>query len=272
MPPTRNTVHWSVDIRHADNGDPIRQLDPDRPLRTASLAKVLLLIEVARQAAEGSIDLTEQLTRTAEDRVADSGLWQHLGVDSLSVGDLGELVGSVSDNLATNVLLRRIGLDAVARTAGALGLVHTALHDRVRDQRTVTDPPTLSTGTAAEWTGIMADLHRGAVVDPTTSAQVLQFLAHGTDLSQVAAPWGLDPLAHHEPDRGLTLHHKTGTDTDVRAETGLLTGPAATIAYTVIANFPAETDCRDEVLAGQQEYGRIIARAARGEDGGGASR
>jgi beta-lactamase class A len=48
------------------------------------------------------------LARTAEDPVVDSGLWQHLAAEALSAGDLAVLVGAVSDNLATNTLLRHV--------------------------------------------------------------------------------------------------------------------------------------------------------------------
>jgi len=262
MPADAPPLSWSIDIRDATSGAVLLQRNPDHPLRTASIGKVLLLIHLARQITSGRLAPLEPVRRLPEDSVADSGLWQHLAVDSLPIADLCTLVGSVSDNLATNVLLRRVGLDAVAGTATDLGLVHTALHDRVRDHRTAENPPTLSTGSAADLTRLMTDLHRGTIFDPATSATVLGWLAHGTDLSQVAAHWGLDPLAHAAPDRGLTLHHKTGTDTDVRAETGLLTGPRCTVAYTVIANWSSDTDLRDPVLAEQARLGEQIAAFA----------
>ena len=157
-------------------------------LPAASVGKVLLLIEVAR-----TLDLAEPLTRTREDAVADSGLWQHLAVDTLPAGDLAALVGAVSDNLATNVLLRRVGLDAVRRTAGELGLEHTALHDRVRDARTAAHPPALSTATASELSLLFTRLDE----------RVLGWLALDADLSMVAGGLGLDPLAHVEPERGI---------------------------------------------------------------------
>ena len=53
------------------------------------------------------------LNRTASDRVGGSGLWQHLQVPALPIADLAALVGATNDNLATNVLLRRVGLDGV---------------------------------------------------------------------------------------------------------------------------------------------------------------
>ena len=164
--------------------------------------------------------------------MADSGVWQHLSVDELSVGDLCQLIGMASDNLATNVLLARVGLAGVAASAAGLGLVRTGLHDRVRDVRLESDPPTLSTGSAGELVRLMIDL----------PPLVLGWLGNGLDLSQVAAGWGLDPLAHQDFDLGLRLVNKTGTDDGVRADVGVLTGPTRRIGYAVVANWDNSPD------------------------------
>ena len=240
---------------------------PDRVLRTASIGKLLLLIHTAGLVSDGRLDLAEPLTRTAPAWVTDSGVWQHLATDTLPVGDLCELVGMASDNLATNVLIARVGLDAVAATAARLGLRDTALHDRVRDVRTPADPPTLSTGSAAELVDLMMRLHREAGAGEEVGNRVLGWLGKGMDLSQVASGWNLDPLAHQDAGQELRLVNKTGTDVGVRAEIGVLTGPAATIAYAVLANWDGEPapDRRDIVLARQRRLGLRIAAVCRGE-------
>jgi beta-lactamase class A len=234
-------VEWSVSVRDAETGLVLAEVAPDRVMPAASIGKVLLLAEVAR-----SLDLAEPLTRTPEDAVADSGLWQHLAVDTLPAGDLAALVGAVSDNLATNVLLRRAGLDAVRRTAHELGLRHTALHDRVRDHRGPDHPPALSTATAGELSLLFSQLDE----------QVLGWLALGADLSMVAGGLGLDPLAHTVPDRGIRLRHKTGTDHGIRADAGLIDGPERSLAYAVLARF--DDARRDEVLAVMRAIGSAM--------------
>ncbi len=268
--PVRSVPVWSVEVQNAGTGEVLLEREPGQVLRTASIGKILLLIHIAELVGNGQLDLGETLTRTAQETVADSGVWQYLTTDSLPVGDLCELVGMASDNLATNVLLARVGLDRVAETADRLGLRDTALHDRVRDVRTPADPVTLSSGSAAELTGLMVRLYREAAVGDPVGLLVLGWLAKGMDLSQVASGWQLDPLAHLHLDRGLTVFNKTGTDTDVRAEVGLLTGQEMTLAYAVIANWSdQQNDRRDqvrgEVLAEQRRLGRWMARLASGE-------
>jgi len=241
-------IEWGVCVRDAATGEVLAAADPERVLPAASIGKLLLLIEVAQ-----SLDPDEPLTRTPGDAVGDSGLWQHLAVDTLSAGDLAALVGAVSDNLATNVLLRRIGLATVQETTHALGLHDTALHDRVRDERGPEHPPALSTATAAELSALFAALATNGV---PAAERVLAWLAAGADLSLVAAGLGLDPLAHAAPDRGLRLRHKTGTDSGVRADAGLLDGPQRSLAYAVLARF--DDARRDEVLAVMRALGSAM--------------
>ena len=247
-------ISWSINVFDADTGAVLLAEDPDLVLRTASVGKVLLLVTAAAQIAAGRLDPDEQCRRSETPAVADSGVWQYLSVPSLSVHDLCQLIGMASDNLATNVLLQRVGLDTVAATGNRLGLVDTGLHDSVRDLRGPEHPSTLSTGTAHELSTLMAGLEE----------PVLGWLAKGLDLSQVASSWGLDPLSHHEIDLDLRVVNKTGTDVGVRADVGVLTGSGRRVAYAVIANWDGSADGRRSVLDRQRAIGARIAEAARG--------
>lgn len=247
-------VRWSVELRR--DGERVFARDPDRLLRTASVGKVFLLVEVAARIEAGAIDPAAPVDRRTTLRVADSGLWQHLVTDTLPVADAALLVGTVSDNLATNALLDLVGLVAVQ--ARARGLTDGAvLHDRVRDHRTPDLPATLSEGTAAAWADVLDALRGGRVVSPAVSRRVLDWLAHGTDLSMVAAALDLDPLSHGH-DHGLRLWHKTGTDAGVRADVGIVQTPAGTTSYAVIANWDGGP--AGPVLAAMRNLGATLAR------------
>ena len=121
LPPLSPDVEWSVCVRDATTSEVLAAVTPDLVLRTASIGKLFLLIEIARQAEAGELDLGEELGRTSADAVADSGLWHLMQRDTFTVEDLCWLVGGFSDNLATNVLVRRIGIDAVGATSSVLG-------------------------------------------------------------------------------------------------------------------------------------------------------
>lgn len=251
-------VDWSIRVVDVAEGAVLASLDERRALRAASVGKLFLLVEAARQATAGELDLAERVQWQDDERVEDSGLWYLLDQRELSVRDLCVLVGAVSDNLATNVLVRVVGLSAVAARTAALGYTDSGLLDRVRDERGPAHPPTLSVGTAADLSDLMSRLHGGEVVDGEVSALVLRWLAANTDLSMVASAFDLDPLAHAEPDRGVCLVNKTGTISTARADVGVLEGPRATVAYAALANWRPDDDRRDAVLAGMREIGRAI--------------
>ncbi|MCS5717472.1 class A beta-lactamase-related serine hydrolase [Herbiconiux sp. CPCC 205763] len=261
-------VQVTASALDAGTGKVLFSVDDHLSVPTASIGKVLLLIEVAARISardgsgsgsvpptpavpgSGSADAPPRnvrpapgaealsiLNRTAQDSVGDSGLWQHLQVPALPVSDLAALIGATSDNLATNVLLRRIGLDAVRARAESLGLRRTLLLDIVRDVRGPDDAPQLSVGSARELATLFRSLERGEVVDETTSRLVTGWLSLGSDLSMVAGAFGLDPFAHTGPDHGIQLFNKTGTDAGIRSEAGVVVGPRAGVAYAVTMRF-----------------------------------
>ncbi len=249
-------VNWSICIRD-ENGHELASRDPDTALSTASIGKLLLLAEVARQYEAGSLLSTELLCRTTDVAVGDSGLWQHLQVEALPMEDLAVLVASTSDNLATNVLLKRVGLPQVQALSKSLGLTKTALLDRVRDQRTAEHPPTLSIGSAGELSRLMSQVSGKTAISPAVSERLNRWLATGVDLSMVASPFGFDPLAHVTRDRGLLVRNKTGNDIGIRADVGFLSGPRASASYAVIANWKnSNQDPRDLVLTAMSNIGK----------------
>jgi beta-lactamase class A len=109
------------------------ELRPDEVFPTASSIKLAVLYELYAQADEGRIDLGE-LTRPPVPRVRGGGILQELGDRvSLTWRDLAVLMIGWSDNEATNVLVRRVGMDAVNRRLDALGLPRTRLRRQMMD-------------------------------------------------------------------------------------------------------------------------------------------
>ena len=253
-------ARWAVSVR-LDDEEPVELGVSEEALQTASVGKLLLLIAIARRIDSGDLDPSEELVREPQDAVADSGIWQHLAQERLRIDDLACLVGGVSDNLATNVLLRRVGLDEVDRTRAALGLELTRLLDQVRDERTGSDPVAVSVGSATELRGLVEYLRDD---EGAAAAQVIDWLRIGCDLSMVAAAFGFDPLAHVSVDRGFQVVNKTGTNRGVRADVGLLEGPGGGASYSAIFNWDDDVDPRDEVLGAMRELGAASKRGGFG--------
>jgi beta-lactamase class A len=251
-------IDWSICVRDVE-GREVAGRNADRSMKTASIGKLLLLVEVARQCAEGDLTETTLLGQDPELHVADSGIWQHLHVEELAVHDLCALIASVSDNLATNALLKHVGLHRLHDLTESLGLHHTALLDYVRDHRGPDDPETLSIGSASELSLVMSQLSRNELVSPTVSEQVNAWLATNVDLSMVASAFGLDPLAHAPSDRNFVIRTKTGADPGVRADVGTIGRNAVWFNYAVIANWNAsDPDLRDRALSGMRAIGTTL--------------
>lgn len=227
----------SASVNELTTGLSLVAIDDRVVLPTASVGKVLLLIEVATRITESASADLELLDKDTVAAVADSGIWQYLQAPSLPIVDVAALVGAVSDNLATNVLLQHVGLEAVRRRAESIGVSRTALLDIVRDARGPDDAPQLSVGSASELAWLFGALARGQVVDAAVSQRVLDWLSLGVDVSLVASAFGLDPLAHRQSDHGVQLINKTGTDAGVRSEAGVLFGPRTAVAYAVTVQF-----------------------------------
>jgi beta-lactamase class A len=249
-------VQVSARATDLTTGRVLFSVDDHVVMPTASIGKVLLLVEVASRLGHANPEAFTVLDRAPRDAVGDSGIWQHLQTPSLPMADLAAVVGASSDNLATNVLIRHIGLEAVRARTETLGLTRTALLDLVRDNRGPDDAPQLSIGSAKELTWLFASLARGEVVSPEVSQRVVGWLSLNADLSMVASAFGLDPLAHRMPDHNLLLMNKTGTDGGVRSEVGVLRGPRASAAYAVSMYF-ADTmlASRLAVLDGMRQVG-----------------
>ena len=106
---------------------------PAEPFPQASSIKLAVLYELYRQAEEGRVDLGE-LTRPALPRVRGGGVLQELGNQvSLTWRDVAVLMMGWSDNAATNVLIDRVGMDAVNRRLDSLGLRATRLRRKMMD-------------------------------------------------------------------------------------------------------------------------------------------
>lgn len=253
-------LQWSACITDVDTGECLLDMFPKRVLRTASVGKLFLLIEIARQVDAGTLSLGELIDRRTEASVADSGIWYALDADTMTIGDGCALIGALSDNLATNVLIARIGLDAVAATTRDLGYTSSELLDRIRPKRLPEHPPTLSRGTAGELADLLVRLGNGAVISAKVSSRVLDWIGLNTDLSMVAAAFGLDPLAHLEEDRGITLRNKTGTISTARIDVGIVGTSQRRLAYAVLANWndDAPVETRDRVLAAMRAAGDWI--------------
>ena len=152
--------------------------------------------------------------------------------------------------------------------AGELGYENTELHDYIRDGRGPGLPWTPSFGTARELSDLMRRLGDRELVSEAVSDRVLDWLAAGADTSMLADAFSLDPLAHLEPEyQDILLRHKTGSTSVTRADIGIVSGPAGSVAYAVAANWKdRDEDLRVPVIDAMRAIGEQIRARVTGRE------
>lgn len=141
------------------SGDRFTRL-PDLVLPTASTIKLTLVYELFRQADEGRLSLDTMLALDRRVAVAGSGVLYNLGTVTLSLRDYAKLMVLLSDNTATNVLIRTLGMDAVNGRMRGLGLANTALRRLMLDLDAARQGQE-NVSTAAELARLLEILYKG---------------------------------------------------------------------------------------------------------------
>ena len=187
------------------------EVRPDETFPTASTIKVAVLYELYRQSAEGKVDLGE-VTRPPLPRVRGGGVLQELGDRvSLTWRDLACLMLAFSDNEATNLLIRRLGMDSVNHRLDALAFTKTRLRRRMMDLEAARRGDE-NVSTPAELARLMVTLRDGQALDP----------ALAKDLREVAALPRWDTLTSKPSflsviPEGVRVLEKSGELEGVRA-------------------------------------------------------
>jgi len=226
-----------VHVADLDSGAVLVAGDDHLTHPVAGLGVVPLLIEIAARFDDGTLDPLEIVGRDRIDPVAVAGVWQQLKAPALPLCDVAVLAAAHGDALAANLLLARVGLDAVRARIEELGLARTALLDSFRNLRGPDDAPQVALSSAQELARLFAMLVNGEAAGPAVSAQVAEWLSLNADLSLVGAATGLDPFAHESDQHGLLFVNKTGRAAGIRAEAGVIAGPRAGLSYALIVCF-----------------------------------
>jgi beta-lactamase class A len=130
----------SLYARNLDSGSEVG-LEPDRRVRTASTIKLPIACALAAEVAAGRARWDERLVIRAQDKVSGSGVLGELGDgETVSLRDARNLMIVVSDNTATNLILDRIGADAVNQFLGTIGFTATRSMRKIRGDGTQLKP------------------------------------------------------------------------------------------------------------------------------------
>jgi beta-lactamase class A len=122
-----------VAVRHIERDERI-SFDGSTAYPAASVFKVPVLVEAFRQIGQGAFTLDDRWTLTEEEKSTGSGVLVRLQAGlPPCVRDLLTLMIIISDNTATDMLVRRLGPERITATMRALGLHNTVVANTCRD-------------------------------------------------------------------------------------------------------------------------------------------
>ena len=129
----RGPATGGIAVRHIERDEWFRH-NADEPLPAASIFKVPVLVEAFRQMGQGAFTLADRWELAEEDKSTGSGVLVRLAPGlQPTVRDLLTLMIIISDNTATDMLVRRLGAAGITATMQELGLRHTVVANTCRD-------------------------------------------------------------------------------------------------------------------------------------------
>ncbi|NNE70703.1 MAG: serine hydrolase [Rhodothermales bacterium] len=187
----------------------------DRVYHAASTMKIPVMIEVFRQADEGTFSLDDSLL--VENRFrsivdgseyaigddSDDDIYQRLG-GRMAIRDLVESMITVSSNLATNLLIDFVGAEAVQQTSESLGTTKMLTLRGVEDLKAFEQGLSNRT-TATDLAMLLTALLQGDAVNQSADMAMLDVLARQRFNEMI--PAGLP--------EGTRIAHKTGQITAI---------------------------------------------------------
>ncbi len=212
-------------------------VSPDDPVRTASTIKLAIMVECFYEAEQGKLNWDEKLKLTNNEKVSGTGVLQDLSDgDEFPVRDLMHLMIMVSDNTATNLILNRIGGNAVNARMASLGLSQTRVMRKIlgnaengQSQGITTEglkPENkkygLGRSSPREMVRLLTLLYRGELVSKEASAEMLEVMKHQRDHNCI----GRDM-------KDITIASKSGSLDHLRSDVGIVYSKRGPIAMAV---------------------------------------
>ena len=235
-------------------------LHADEVFPTASAIKIFVLGALLEGAAAGKVDLAERCALSHQARTLGSGVLVHLspGLEP-TWSDLATLMMMVSDNLATNLLVDRIGIAAINSHIRSAGLEQSALKGRVDFSRLAVDKTALGISTPAEFVRYFVGLRRAQVLDATCSERMFDLMRVQKYIEPLRRNLPADPYAREFGDaEPVWVASKTGSLSGVRCEAGLVHTPRAEWAIAVMTR-----DVADTRVTSDNDAVRLIADLSR---------
>jgi beta-lactamase class A len=194
-----------------DNGKYVN-LAGDTPISAASLIKIPVAIAFFQDVDAGKIKLNEKLPMGKDVIASGSGDMQYQqGQKSFTALETVKKMIAISDNTATNMLIKRMGGKAVLdQRFQAWGLTHTQIHNLLPDLEgtNMTSSKDLAT--------VLLKVNQGELISLKSRDRLLGIMQETQ--TRTLLPPGLEP--------GAIISHKTGDIGTVLGDAGIIDMPS----------------------------------------------
>jgi beta-lactamase class A len=198
---SRHSGKWTYALTDLVSGEHIGH-DEDALMAPASLIKVPILVALYRAVEDGRARLSDHIQYREDQKVLGSGVLVHMTPGAeMTVRDAATLMIIISDNVATNMMIDLVGLDAINGTMRGLGLQQTTIFQRLGDRAAGLDARKMSVSTAREMARLLELIARHEAVSDDASEDMLRIMRrqdYRHELTRLL-PWNeLNRLPDHQ--------------------------------------------------------------------------
>lgn len=187
-------------------------INENEPFLAASVIKVTVLIEAFKQNELGRLSFDELVVVSNEDKLPSCGslTYMHDGIE-VTVRDLCVLMIIQSDNTATNIMIKKLGMENINKTMKDLGLEKTHLNRLLFDSEEQKKGKENYISTR-EMGMLLEMMWRGELVSKEASQEMLEILK-------------MQQINHKIPyfiPKSIKIAHKTGEDSGITNDEALV--------------------------------------------------
>ena len=240
---------------------------------TASVCKITVMAELFRQDAEGILSLDDRIR--LEDRYSAHGSGQlKLMQDEpeISLRDYCRMMITISDNMATDLLMEKVGIPNInafldrlgcpnTRTSVTMGRYHyrmtyqddlptnrandvlqaQASADGVNDYKSISysDSPENNVAAPGEMGDLMKRLHEGTLVSADASFEMLEMMKNARELRMI----------RRDLPREIVVAQKSGSSGRIKGNVGIVYLPSGPIIVSAFATANSNDVRADEAIA-----------------------
>jgi beta-lactamase class A len=225
-------IEKHIDESNADVGVSFRTLDgksewefqADQFFHAASTMKVPVMIELFRQQKEGMLDLSDSLPiRNEFHSIVDASVYKLDPAEdseaelykaegqTRTISQLCDLMITVSSNLATNLIIQKLGIANIRSTVDSFGATGVQVRRGVEDQKAF-DKSLNNTTTARGLQILLTAIAQDKAVSPEVSRQMIEILER--QKFNEGIPAGLPA--------GTRVAHKTGEITKIHHDAAIV--------------------------------------------------